>query len=245
MKNLAVASLVVLAAACGGDDHDKGTVNTANATASVGSMGKVNAAMAAGNGANAAAAVQAMTAAGQSLVSPAGTPQGRVVGLLPGSFPRSDLSRAVTGTAECTATGCTFTNYGDDSTGSSWLINGKVSRSGDTTSFDITYDVTAGGASVKWAIDGSVTATATSVDGNIHSHGVTSVAAGSNNPGVNVTWDTAADYNAITLDASGCVTGGEVHAVVSYKVSSGGNGGAFDVEGTAAFGPACGQVTAR
>ncbi|CAN5872008.1 hypothetical protein BH11MYX3_BH11MYX3_49140 [soil metagenome] len=244
MKNLAVASLVVLAAACGGDDHDKGTINTANAKASVENVGKINAAMASGNGANAAAAVQAMTSAGQSLVSPAGTPQGRLVGLLPESFPRSDLSRAVTGTADCTATACTFSNYGDNSTGSSWLINGTVSKSGDTTSFDITYDVTSGGTSVKWAIDGSVTITATSIDGNIHSHGVTDVAAGSGNQAVNVTWDTDVDYQAITLDAQGCATSGKVHAVVSYKVSSGGNGGAYDVEGTAVFGPACGQVTA-
>jgi hypothetical protein len=72
------------------------------------------------------------------------------------------------------------------------------------------------------------------------------VEGGSNNPGVNVTWDTEVDYNAISLDAQGCATGGSVHAVVSYSVNAGGQGGgAFDVEGTATFGPACGQVAAN
>lgn len=244
MKKLALASLVVAAAACGGDDHDKGTINTANAKASVENVGKINAAMAAGNGANAAAAVQALTSSGQSLVTPAGG-AGRVVGLLPERFPKHDLSQAVTGTADCTPTGCTFTNYGDDTTGSSWKINGSVSRSGDTTTFDLTYDVASGGTTVNWAIDGAITVTATSIDGNLHSHGVTDVASGSASAGVNVTWDTAVDYNAIALDAQGCATGGSVHAVVSYSVKSGGNGGAFDVEASATFGPACGQVTAN
>ncbi|MBL0220613.1 MAG: hypothetical protein IPQ07_42945 [Myxococcales bacterium] len=244
MKKIALASLVVAAAACGGDSHDKGTVNTASAKASVENVGKINAAMAAGNGANAAAAVQGLTSAGQSLVTPA-TGAGRLVGLLPESFPKHDLSQAVTGTADCTPTGCTFTNFGDDAAGSSWKINGSVSKTGDTTSFDLTYDVSSAGATVKWAIDGAITITATSIDGSIHSHGVTDVAAGSASAGVNVTWDTAVDYDAITLDAQGCATAGTVHAVVSYSVKSGGNGGAFDVEGSATFGPACGQVTAK
>jgi hypothetical protein len=243
LTSLALVSFVVATAACGGDDHAKGTVNTQNAKASVENVGKVNAAMAAGNGANAASALQAMTASGQSMVTPAGQ-AGRQLGLLPDRFPRPEIANAVSGTAECTATGCTFTSYGDSAAG--WLINGSVSRSGDTTTFDITYDVTSAGASIQWAIDGSVTITATSVDGDVHSHGVTKVEGGSNNPGVNVTWDTTVDYNAISLDAQGCATGGSVHAVVSYSVSAGGQGGgAFDVEGTATFGPACGQVTAN
>jgi hypothetical protein len=243
MNKILIASLVVAAAACG-SDPDKGTVNTASAKSSVEEMGKINASMTAGNGANAASALQAMTSAGQSIVTPKGQ-AGRQLGLLPESFPHPDLSQAVSGTAECTATGCTFTNYGDPA---SFQINGTVNKSGDTTTFDITYDVTSGGTQLGWKIDGSVTLTATSIDGSVHSHGTTKVD-GSMTGGqgtIQITWDTSVDYEAIALDAQGCATGGSVHAVVSYDVKAGSQGGgAFDVEGTAAFGPACGQVTAK
>jgi hypothetical protein len=246
MNKIAIALVAVAAAACGGDDHDKGTVNTANAKASVENVGKVNTAMTANNGANAASAVQSMTQAGQAIVTPAGQPQ-RLIGLLPETFPRPDLSNAVGGTADCTATSCTFNNYGDDSTGSAWKINGTITRTGDTTKFDLDYDITSAGTSLKWDISGDVTITATSIDGSVHSHGVTNVDGTSGAPsGVNVTWDTTVDYEAVALDAQGCATGGSVHAVVSYNVKAGGqSGGAFDVEGSATFGPACGQVTAN
>jgi hypothetical protein len=248
MKNIAIAFVAIAAAACGEDEAAKGTVNTTSAKASVENVGKVNAAMAAGNGANAAAAVQAMTSAGQSIVTPAQGGAQRV-GLLPESFPRPTIASAVSGTAECTPTGCTFNNYGDDSAGSVWKINGSISKSGDTTKFNIDYDVASGGTSLKWHIDGDVTITATSIDGKVHSHGVTNVETGGQGgaPGqLKVTWDTDVDYQAIVLDAQGCATGGSVHAVVSYDVDAGGqSGGSFDVQGTATFGPACGQVTAK
>lgn len=246
MNKIAIASFVVVAvSACGGDDHAKGTVNTANAKASVENVGKVNTAMASSNGANAASAVQSMTQAGQAMVTPSGQP-GRLLGLLPETFPRPDLSQAVSGTADCTATSCTFTNYGDDASGSAWKINGTIKKTGDTTSFDLDYDVTSAGTSLKWDISGDVTITATSIDGSVHSKGVTNVDAGSGATAVNVNWDTTVDYDAITLDAQGCATGGSVHAVVSYSVKANGqSSGAFDVEGSATFGPACGQVTAK
>ena len=243
MNKILIASLVVTAAACGGDDAAKGTVNTTSAKASVEQVGKVNSSMASSNGANAASAVQAMTQAGQSMVTPMGQ-AGRQLGLLPETFPRPDLSQAVSGTAECTPDSCTFTNYGDD--GAGWKINGTITKSGDTTTFDVKYDVVSAGTSLKWDIDGKLTITATSIDGDVHSHGVTDVQGGSGAGAINVTWDTAVDYQSIVLDAQGCATGGSVHAVVSYDVNAGGqSGGAFDVQGTASFGPACGQVTAK
>jgi hypothetical protein len=243
MNKILIASLVVTAAACGGDDADKGTVNTTSAKTSVEQVGKVDSSMAASNGANAATAVQSMTQAGQSIVTPMGQ-AGRQLGLIPETFPRPDLSQAATGTAECTPTACTFTNYGDDAAG--WKINGTIKKSGDKTTFDMKYDIVSAGTSLKWDIDGDVTITATSIDGDVHSHGVTDVQGGSAAGAINVTWDTSVDYQAIQLDAQGCAIGGSVHAVVSYDVKAGGqSGGAFNVQGTAAFGPACGQVTSK
>ncbi len=244
MNKIAIALVAVAAAACGGDDHAKGTVNTASAKASVENVNKVQTSMAMSNGANAASAVQAMTQAGQSLVTPAGQP-GRLLGLLPETFPRPDLSQAVSGTAECSATACTFTNYGDDASGSAWKINGTIKKTGDTTTFDLDYDITSAGTSLKWDISGDITITATSIDGSVHSKGITNVDAGSNATGVSVNWDTTVDYDAITLDAQGCATGGSVHAVVAYSVKAQGQSTSFDVEGSASFGPACGQVTAK
>lgn len=108
------------------------------------------------------------------------------------------------------------------------------------------YDVNSGGTSLKWDIDGKVTITATSIDGDVHSHGVTDIQGGSGAGAINVTWDTSVDYQAIQLDAQGCAIGGSVHAVVSYDVKAGNqSGGAFNVQGGATFGPACGAVTAK
>jgi hypothetical protein len=228
------ASLVVVVAACGGSDAPKGTVNTASARTSVDQVGTVNTSMMASNGDGAAAAVQAMTSAGQSIVTPAGA-SGRLLGMLPPSFPKTDIHNA-TGTADCTPTGCTFTSYGD----ASYMINGTINKSGDTVTFDLTYDIT-GGQALSWSIDGSVTVTATSIDGEVHSHGETS---GSESGGFTVTWDTQVQYNAITLDGAGCPTAGSVHATLGYDVSGAQGGGSFDTQGTATFGPACGQVTA-
>ncbi|MBA3460070.1 MAG: hypothetical protein H0T46_08930, partial [Deltaproteobacteria bacterium] len=213
MNKILIASLVVCAAACGEDEAAKGTVNTTSAKASVEQVGKVDSSMSMSNGASAASAVQSMTQAGQSMVTPMGQ-AGRQLGLLPETFPRPDLSQAVTGTAECTPTSCTFTNYGDD--GAGWKINGTITKSGDTTTFDVKYDVVSAGTSLKWDIDGKLTITATSIDGDVHSHGVTDVQGGSGAGAINITWDTLVDYQAIQLDSAGCAVGGSVHAVVSY-----------------------------
>lgn len=178
------------------------------------------------DGAAASSAVQSMTSAGQSLVTP-GQASPRLEG----------TAAATTGTAECTPTGCTFTDYGDDVAG--WSINGTISKSGDTTTFDLEYPVTSGGMPLDWSIDGSVTLTATSLDGNVHSHGVTSVEQGSG-AGLDVTWDTVVDYKLIVL-TDGCATGGSIHAEVSYDFGA----TSTAAQGDATFGPACGTVTAE
>lgn len=242
MKKLALIALVL--SACGGDDAAKGTVNTANAKASVENLGKVNSSMMAGNGMAAASAVQAMTSAGQSLVAPSGQ-AGRQLGLLPASFPRPDIANAIGGTATCTADQCTFTGFGDDTPGNSWSIDGTIKHAGDTTTFNLDYQVNNSGAAIVWHIDGDVTVSATLIDGTVHSNGKTDVTAMNGNPSVNVTYDTTVDYNQITLDAQGCATGGDLHATVSYNVKAGGqSGGSYNVQGGAKFGPACGAVTA-
>jgi hypothetical protein len=216
-----------MAACGGGDDKAKGTVNTANATMSINQVIAVNASMMTSDGASAASAVQQMTSAGQSIVTPSQ------------SSPRTTgTSAATTGTAECTPTSCTFTNYGDDVAG--WSIDGTITKSGDTTTFDLDYHVTSGGMPLDWTIDGSITLTATSLDGRVHSHGVTTLQGGSGSPGGDLTWDTKVDYESIVL-TEGCATGGSIHAEVSYQYGA----GSYAAQGDATFGPTCGTVTAE
>lgn len=228
MRTLVASLVLVSIAACGGSDKDPGTVNPQSARTSIDQVGQVNAAMNASNGAMAASAVAAMTAAGQGIVSPAAP--GSRLGILPDHLPRSLVSSAATGTATCTPTGCTFTNFGDDSPGNAWTIDGTISKSGDTITFDLAYDITSGGAAVDWNIDGAVTVTPTSLDGTVHSSGTSSA------QGTSVDWDVDVAYDAVVL-TGGCPTGGSVTASTSYQVM----GQGYDVEGTITFGPNCGD----
>ncbi|HVV85851.1 MAG TPA: hypothetical protein VHE35_22485 [Kofleriaceae bacterium] len=233
MRSTLFASVAIVAlAACGGSDPSPGTVNSQNARTSIDQVGQVNAALAASDGNMAASAVAAMTAAGQGIVSPS-APAGRLEGLAPDHLPRSLVSSAATGTANCTAAGCTFDHFGDDTPGNGWTIDGSISKSGDTITFDLTYDVTSGGATVDWSIDGSVTVTATSIDGSVHSKGTSS-----SGPAGGVSWDVSVDYQNVQLDGSGCPIGGSIHASTAYDFAA----GSYDVAGDVTFGPACGQT---
>jgi hypothetical protein len=233
--------LVAVVAACGGGDADPGMVNGASARASVDSVGDVSAQMTASNGDLAANAVTVMTSNAQSIVTPTGAAGRELVGLLPAHLPKPTLSSATTGTATCTPTSCTFDNYGSDDPTSGFTIDGTLSRSGDTITFDLTYDVHSASTTVHWDIDGNVTVTATSVDGNVHSKGETT---GDEQGGFHVTWDVDVAYDAIQLDGAGCPVGGSITATSSYDVNAGGQSAqGYNVTGTATFGPACGTVT--
>lgn len=244
--SLPLVSLALITGACGGDpEKEKGNVNGASARTSVDQVGGVSEALTASNGAGASSAVQAMTSASQSIVTPAQQMPSRI-GLIPPTFGKSDILRAATGTAECTPSGCTFTNYGDDSPTNGFLIDGTISRSGDTLTFDLSYDVKSPQASVDWTIDGSVTATATLIDGSLHTAGATSGQGGGGVGAFNVSWDIQVEYRDVVLDAQGCPTGGSIYAATTYELADAPQGaGGYAVEGTATFGPACGQVTAE
>jgi len=229
MASLAIVTL----AACGGSDKAPGTVNAQSARVSINQVGNVNSAMQNSNGGMAASAVAAMTSAGQTIVTPS-APAG-LVGLAPDHLPRPLVLSAQTGTANCTPTSCTFDNFGDDTPGSSWTIDGTISKSGDTISFDLTYDIESQGTTINWSIDGSVAVTPTSIDGTVNSNGTAT-----GGPAGGVSWDVSVHYNAVQLDGSGCPIGGSVTASTSYEAAG---RGIYDVEGTVTFGPACGQTS--
>ena len=232
-----------LVAACGGDDGgdaEPGMVNQQSATGSVTQTTAVNTQMAASMAPAVSAAVQQMTAANQNLVSPS-SPRELVEILSRIEFPKdrlSSLAPAPTGTATCTPTMCTFENYGDDNPQNTIKIDGTISKSGDTLTFDLTYDIVQAATTYKWDISGSVTVTATSLSGSIRS--VSDIMTS----GTTAKIDIDVDYQDIVLDGQGCAIGGSVNAVSSYDVMAGGQTvQGSNVQGSATFGPACGTVT--
>lgn len=231
MRNLKVSLLVAVVslAACGGSGSDAKEVpaNKDQAKASVTQVGTVNTQMSMSNAMGVSGGVQSMTAANQAIVQGSAARQGELLGMIP-TLPKMGTQHAEMGTATCTADGCTFTQYGDVG----YLIDGTITKSGDTVTYNLTYDISSG-QNLHFEIDGSLTLTATSIDGEVHTKGTTS---GTESGGYNVKWDIDVQYNAVTLNAAGCPTGGSVHATSTYDVSAGGQSATgYNVQGTATF----------
>ena len=172
----------------------------------------------------------ALTADGEAVVVPTG---GSPRIAMPRTWPTGHTYESFTGSATCTPDACTFDHYGDADQYGSYEINGSISRSGDTLSFDLTLDVVATSGSLHWTLDGSLTVTPSLIDGSVHSHGTASSTM------YQVTWDVDVDYQAIGLDASGCAVSGALAASVSMQDGS----ASYAAAGTIHFGPACGEVS--
>ncbi|MEZ4288445.1 MAG: hypothetical protein R3A47_09940 [Polyangiales bacterium] len=105
--------------------------------------------------------------------------------------------------------------------------SGTITVSGDTISFNAyQIDYITGTLSVN----GSMTVTATSVDGNLD------YAIDISYGGQSVSVDLSADFNSIVLDNNGCPTGGSLDIDYSYPQL-------YDASVRAEYGPACGDVT--
>ena len=236
IKHSILAASILVVAACGGDDPPQGTVNPTGARTSVESVHDVFAALDSGSGEGAADAVMALTAAGQVVVTPGSARTMPSEAYLPARWPKDKLSSSFTGSAECTPTGCVFTNYGDDSEYGSFRINGSIQRTGDVLAFDLTYDITTDGLDFHWDLDGRVRANATLIDGDVHSHGEATVV--SEGRTYELGWDFDIEYDNIILDAGGCPVGGSLSATVAYAVAG---SGSYRARGSVTFGPTCGQ----
>lgn len=234
-------SILLALAACGSDDPQptQGTVNPTSARGSIDGVDQVVAAMASGDATSAAGGVMALTAAGQSVLVPASASATPRLGELPSHWGRP-IAQSFTGSATCTATSCTFTDFGDDSQYGSYRLNGSITRSGNHLAFDLAFDVTTATVTGHWELDGALDITPTSIDGDVHGHG--SVSATTQQGNCSATWDVDVAYDSIGLDGSGCPTSGSLSASVSYTANSAQGGGSFNAAGTIAFGPSCGQI---
>jgi hypothetical protein len=235
MKHSILVASVMLVACGGGEPTHEGTINSTGARTSVESVREVFAAMDSSDGASAADAVMALTAAGQIVVTPGQAREQR--GLLPPTWTHAKGVSNVTGSATCTATGCVFDNYGDDSEYGSFHINGSIQRTGDRLAFDLDYDILYDGLEFHWHMDGDVVANDTLIDGDVHSDGTARFM----NEGetYNLGWSFDIGYEAIHLDPSGCPISGALTATVAYASQ----GQSYRAAGSIGFGPACGQYT--
>jgi hypothetical protein len=133
-------------------------------------------------------------------------------------------------------TSATYTNCTFSGEGASGTINGSVSVNGDVITIDLIIDIQAQGTTIKVEYDGELTITATSIDGaltikyDIDISAYTGTGAPAGTPQT-VEAEISMDFNDITLDASGCATGGTMVL-----------GGMSAKDITVTFGPACGDV---
>jgi hypothetical protein len=238
MKQIILAAVITVGACGGGEPVHEGTVNPAGARMSVESMSDVFAALDGANGEDAANAIVALTAAGQIVVTPGQELALPPPAFMPSEWPRTKSRLPLTGSAECTESGCTFVDFGDDTPSGSYRINGSIQRTGDTLVFDLTYDITSSELVFHWRMDGSLTVTPSLIDGEIHSSGDARLT--HEGEDYEVGWDFDIDYDRIGLDGTGCPVSGGLSATVAYSVS-GAQSGSYRAAASLRFGPTCGQ----
>jgi len=224
MRIILGLALFSLIAACGGDDDDglPTTTNPQSARSTVDQTANLGDQLDMAEGFGAAGAVQAIGGSAQGIVT-----------LDPGAAQRIEQTPGgnAMGTCDCDASGCTYTDCGDDA--GAWTMNGTISISGDTTDIDLMMVTNSAGLMYTWDYDGSITITDTMISGSLSGDGAVSTM------GVDIDWSWDVDYNDVELDAQKCPIGGSVDASVSYSTGSEGD---FSGSGTVTFGPSCGDA---
>lgn len=236
MKQLSIASLVSLASlsfgvslvGCGGDGGgDPGTITPDTATASVGQTVELVSALDVADGTEASGSVLALIGINQGILLPGDAPQPSKPAAAPAVAP------ALHGTAVCDAGGCTFDHFGDDASGYAWDIDGTISIAGGTYVFAIDLTIDSSMQHLHWRMDGEMTVTPTSIDGEMR------IVADGTTGTSSVHWEVTVDYVDIVLDPTGCPISGRLGAR-SIFTSDGGR--LFDLEGFVTFGPTCGEI---
>jgi hypothetical protein len=232
-KKLALALSLGVFAACGGDDDGGSDVevtsNPAQATATVTQINTFSTAFASADGASAATAAYSMGASAGSIVTPSAEGQARKTGPAFAS-PEGCV---------CDESGCTFTDCGD--AGGTWEIDGSISKSGDTYTFDYTMSFNQVGYQWTFDTEGELTISATLIDGDLSSDGDGTFDDGQGNS-YESSWGWDMTANDITLDGTGCAVGGSMDASVDYSGTVNGQSYSYSGDATVSFGPGCGQA---
>lgn len=247
-KSLVVSLSMVAVAACGGGDGGGGgntMANTQSASQAVTSTSTLQSSIGSMNGQGAGAALNAIGSSAQGIVTP--SYEGQPSALIQvqealqqiNTFGTVEAAAFAPGDCLCDAAGnCTFDQCG---MGSGYELTGTITKSGDVYAVDVTVDLNTTGIMYAWRYSGSVTMTATLIDGQLEGDGTGTVMGGGQT--VSYSHDWTVDYNMIGLDAQGCATSGSMEASVDFSVS-GASAGNYSGSATITFGPACGTATA-
>jgi hypothetical protein len=240
---LSGVAITALVGACGGDDgpsyDDPATTNPASATSAVTAVSGVNDAFASGNGTAAMGAIVQLSSAAQLMVQPDYSQSALGRSPFPTQHELESMitHREATGTCECTADSCHFVDCSE----SGITINGDISKSGDTYTWDLSITIEGDATlSLDWNMSGEITVTPTLIDGRLSTDGHGTI----DYEGTHGEYDYDIDvaYNAIGLSDCG-PSSGSIEALVAYSVDvSGPNGSAsedFSGRGTVSFGAGC------
>jgi hypothetical protein len=219
--------------ACG-DDEEKIEATQAQVDAAKNSVTAINAVKANPGDVNTVANLYSLMANANTLLAAATTSES------------SSLSRPLEGSES----GCVTSSGGTYTYDGCGTVEGTVTVEGDTVKFDLTLSVTGAAgtgtgdysASVGITLKGEVTVTSESLKGKIDM-AVNVEASGTGVPGgaTSASATTSVEYD-VTIDSSGCPTGGTMKVSASASGTTGGSSGSGSASVTAEFGPACGDV---
>jgi len=219
----------LLASACADDDKASSIDRPPTSSSALRGIDGLRYAVSSGDAATVATAV--LSAQAYTLTIP--TP--RVAPLpdeLPHAHTRPELS-SFTGSASCTNTSCTFTNYGDAYNGASFRLNGTISVTADHLVFDLTLDFTSPSATLHWASAGDIVFTADHIDGWMTSNGTATDAEGT------ASWDFDVDHDNIAITAEGCPVSGSTTITYTFtSTDTPSSSGSLSLT----YGPTCGDV---
>lgn len=230
MKSLRIAMVPFLGSlalvGCGSSGGD-GTVNETAAKAVSAQL--ISAVTKARTGSDGPAAAFALAGVGQSAqglvtVNAEGY-SGQASGEKIGAAHQKDVS----GSAECTETGCTFKGFADSTSGAAWTIDGSLSWAKNKFTCDLTMTGDFQGQAWTFHEVCDLTVTDTSIEGTFATDGKYSLGAGLGGlpGGVETTWDSSITFTAIKYNANGCATSGSIEVEANYSAngySSSGSG---------------------
>lgn len=162
------------------------------------------------DGPGAAFAIASAGQSAQGIVTASGGYMAQAHGEKIGAAHQKDVS----GSADCTATGCTFKSYADSSSAAAWTIDGTLSWADDKLICDLTMSGDVAGSTYTLHEKCNLAVTDTSIDGTFESDGSASVSTagypGAPAGGANVSWSSTVTFNAVKYSTAGCPTSGSI-----------------------------------
>lgn len=208
---------------CGGGDDNgesgEGTVNTTIASSTTEDVASIASGLTTGmTGETAAFGLAGAGASLYAIVTPTSG------GAQASGERRGQSTGCVSGTANCSATSCTFDQCGDGT----WSIDGTLSWDGGHIVCDLTIAGTYGGFSYSMDESCDLTVTENSLDGTLAVN-ATYTGSGSGYD-YNVDYSVDATFDQITWNDAYCLTGGTLSVDASYDGTA--NGSNFSLSGS-------------